>query len=105
MDDEAGRIEQIAPLASKLLHETERLRRDVARLHQRIEPFEGEPVIPDPEFPPERPATVSKVIEMIAAARRGIIACERDLSAIRSAMDTIEKDAVSRADMKPFIRR
>ena len=102
-------VSRIADAAEKLLFETERLRRDVARLSGRIEPFEGEPRIPDP-MPGEKPlfdknSDLRDAVIVIETARKFILACEHELSAIRGRMDAIEADAVSRDEMKPWLKR
>ena len=89
------------------MHQTERLRRDVARLHGRIEPFKGEVPLPERMFPdaPRLKWPVRDALNMLQEARDCIIACERDLSAIRGKIDGIEADAISREEMKPWLKR
>ncbi|MBT9288442.1 hypothetical protein [Prosthecodimorpha staleyi] len=101
----AQAVERLADAAEKLLFETERLRRDIMRLRQRIEPFDGERAIPEPikvEF--GKRWTAAEALDMIGAARKAIAGHEIDLGAIRSLMDTIEKDAYSREELKPWLK-
>lgn len=97
-------VARVATAAEKLLHETERLRRDVAMLSGRIEPFDGEPKLPA-YFPERMPLrNLKDALWIIEQARREIEGCERHLSSIRGAMDVIVSDAMLRDEMKPFIK-
>jgi hypothetical protein len=99
-------LNRLADAAEKLLRETERLRRDVRALNGRIEKFE------DDQFNPElsaAPVTRTKwnavdALNVIEQARQNILNSEYEISAIRSRVDTIEGDVVSREDMKPWIK-
>ncbi|MFG1184388.1 hypothetical protein [Xanthobacter aminoxidans] len=108
-DELQRNVSRIADAAEKLLFETERLRRDVARLAGRIEPFEGEPQIPEP--PPfvtplfTKKSDLRDAVIVIDTARKFIVACEHELSAIRGRMDAIEADAISRDEMKPWLKK
>jgi hypothetical protein len=105
MSDLRADVRRLADAAEKLLHETERLRRDVAILHGRIQPFTGEVPLPEPEFTrQELKWPVRDAINLISRARGSILACEQDLSAIRARMDSIESDAISREEMKPWLK-
>jgi hypothetical protein len=99
-------VEQLATAAEKLLHETQRLRRDVANLNNRIAAFEGS-VTPFEEIPPPPRKTWKALdaLNMIEQSRTNILNCEHELSAIRARIDAIESDAISREEMKPWIKR
>jgi hypothetical protein len=99
-------VGQLVHLASKTLLETQRLRRDIAQLNARIEPVQGTLIPSEPEHVPETRNSypIPFALDIFARARDHLLACERELSAIRSRIDVIESDAVSREDMKPWIR-
>ena len=98
-------VKRLAELAAKTLHETERLRRDVATLHGRIQPFEGEIPLPQPDFPEIRAKwPIPAALNMFERARASLLGCERELSAIRARMDSIERDAIARDELKPWLR-
>ena len=99
-------IERIAVAAEKLLLETSRLRRDVDALNKRIEPVEGLPSADGSDKPIKLTKRgVIDSLNMIEMARATVLNCERDLSAIRGRIDAIESDAISRDEMKPWIKR
>jgi hypothetical protein len=82
---------------------TERLRRDVAKLHGRIQPFDGEIPLPEPDIPEVRAKwPIPDALNMIERARASLLGCERELAAIRARIDSIERDAISR--MKRALR-
>src|SRR5262249_46280383 len=101
-------VAHLCSAAEKLLRETERLRRDVARLNQRIQPIEkvdgrGEAWVE--EWKPERKVWKAvDALNLINTARTHILNCEHELSAIRPRIDAIENDAISREEMKPWIK-
>jgi hypothetical protein len=98
-------VKRLAELAAKTFHETERLRRDVARLCGRIQPFEGEIPLPEPDFPDFRPKwPIPDALNMFERARASLLGCERELSAIRARIDSIERDAIPRDELKPWLR-
>lgn len=99
-------VARLAELAPKVLHETERLRRDVARLHMRIEAIDPEaPLSKAPEFAPPRTRwPVRDALNMFQQARDLILACEQHLSAIRGRMDMIESSATSREEWKRYLK-
>jgi hypothetical protein len=104
-DDTKVSLARLCTAAEKLLRETERLRRDVIGLNQRVQPI-GD--ISDVAWVEEAPADrrVWKAVDalnMIMAASNHILNCEHELSAIRARIDTIERDAISREEMKPWI--
>lgn len=101
--------EQVSRLAdgvAKLTAEVERLRRDIAGLHARIEPFEGEVVAQLPWEEPPAPRTRNLMDELsrLQSARGKIESCERHLNAMRSKIDEIANDSLSRDEMKPWLR-
>lgn len=97
-------VTSIAKATEKLLFETERLHRDVVKLCGRIEPFENEQKFTDPS-PSTAQVTLPEVFGNIIAACNSIRACEYHLSSIRGRIDAIESDAVSREEMKPWLKR
>jgi len=96
-------VARIADTADKLYKETMRLRRDVRTLWGRIEPFEGLPEIPEPVLDDFRHRNLKEALDTLAAAAKSVRDAEYDLSTIRSRMDEIAADAISREDMKPYI--
>jgi len=77
-DEELHRnVTTICNTAQKLLHETQRLRRDIKILYKRIEPFEGEEIGGDP-IPTTVPKNLRDAVEMISRARDGIRMAELD---------------------------
>ena len=106
-DDTKVSVTRLCTAAEKLLQETERLRRDVVGLNHRVQPVEdtgpGEAWVE--QTPAER--RVWKAVDalnLIMEARTNILNCEHELSAIRARIDTIERDAISREELKPWIR-
>ena len=88
--------------AEKLLYEVGRLRRDVEKLHTRVDPFENER-----EFSPIKAEPIQSLAESLNAlvdARNSVQGAEYHLAAIRAAMDGIAKDAISREEMKPYLK-
>ena len=99
-------VRKLTAVAEKLLHETERLRRDVAMLNARVQPIEGgEPPFGDSPPIPKVKWLVPDALNMIDMARANILNCEYELSAIRARMDNIASDALSRDEMKPWIKK
>jgi hypothetical protein len=99
-------LERLTVAAEKLYFETERLCRDVEALNKRIEPLPGEVRIGQ-----KAPLPYSRIkwhavdaLNVIDMARTHIVNCEHDLSAIRARIDVIESDALSRAEMKRWIK-
>lgn len=104
MDVKEG-VARLIRAAEKLLSEVSRLQHDVSVLNGRIEKYEDE--IVSSWRPTPRPQTTWNIVDalnMIESARVGIRNCEYDLSAIRGRIDAIEKDAISREEMKPWIK-
>jgi hypothetical protein len=106
-DDTKVSVARLCTAAEKLLQETERLRRDVSGLNQRVQPIEHS--VPGEDWveqtPPERRVwRAVDALNIIMEARTNILNCEHELSAIRARIDTIERDAISREEMKPRIR-
>lgn len=103
MDAKEG-VARLVSAAEKLLMETSRLKRDVETLSGRIQKFDDE-IIPWQEpISPRKAWNIVDALNMIDEARISIRNSEYDLSAIRGRMDAIESDAISRAEMKPFIK-
>jgi hypothetical protein len=101
-------VTKLTAVAEKLLRETERLRNDVARLNARIEPIDGHENRFDDRQPPPSPVVrwpVPAALNMIDSARQGILNCEHELSAIRARIDNIAEDAISREELKPWIKK
>jgi hypothetical protein len=81
MSEALDAVKSLTAVAEKLLHETERLRGDVARLNARLQPVEGEEdgyVEPPPPARAKWP--VPEALNMIDQARRNILNCEHELS-------------------------
>jgi hypothetical protein len=89
---------------NKLVYEVARLRTDIARLHSRIEPFEGEVRRPDPLPADMKFRTFLEALDGIADARASIQSCEYHLSSIRGMLDGISSDAISREEMRPWLK-
>ena len=89
---------------AKILHETQRLRRDVVALANRIEPFvDKEPGIAG-TVETERFDSVPSVVDFLKGLRRSIVTSEFHLNAIRGRINEIAGNAVSRAEMKPWLK-
>lgn len=104
MDVKEG-VARLVGAAEKLLSEVSRLQHDVSVLNGRIEGYEDEitnPWRPTPN--PKKTWNIVDALNMIEAARVSIRNCEYDLNAIRGRMDAIESDAISREEMKPWIK-
>jgi len=98
-------VRRLVSVAEKLLRETERLRRDVKTLGDRIEAFDDEhPAIEPPEPDFKKRWRVIDALAIIEAAAHSIRNCEHDLFAVRARMDTIVNDAWSREDFKSYLR-
>lgn len=104
--EEADRkaIHQIMGTAEKLLHETQRLHRDVCRLLGRIEPFEDEPKLP--VWPDENVPIITLVeaFNVIEKARRTINNAEYGINRIDHFMNDIVNSPVRREEMKPYLK-
>lgn len=104
MDVKEG-VARLVAAAEKLTSEVSRLQHDVSVLNGRIEKFEDEAIRPWREFPrPRKSWNVVDALNTIEEARAHIRNCEYDLNAIRGRMDAIESDAVSREEMKPWLK-
>lgn len=97
-------VERIAIAVEKTLHETIRLRGDVLRLQGRIEPFLDEKRVVDLEPSSPKPRTLKDALDLIPHIRENIESCELHLNAIRGVMEGISKDAISRDEMKPWLK-
>lgn len=88
MRREPPTLATVAWLARELLRETQRLRKDVIALHDRIERRETNPSPVD--LPAEqREATLPEAVSVLRNARTLILACEHHLAAIRSQVDAL----------------
>jgi len=102
-ESDKANIRKIADNSEKLLKETYRLRADVLRLHGRIEPFDDEKHVIEFEHSFPKTRVLKDFLDEMTVSLRNLKEVEYDLSAIRSFLDTVSKDAVSREDWKPFI--
>ena len=105
MSEVHDQIARLADGVTKLTGEIQRLRRDIASLHARIEPFEGEVRQAMPLEEPTAPRTRSLMDELarLQLARGTIESCERHLNAMRAKVDEIANDSLSREEMKPWL--
>lgn len=92
----------VIALIEKLTSEVARLGRDVLILRDRIIPHDDERLPPVWSPPPIK--TDKDLLERIADTREQIHNCEYHLSAIRGGMDAIVSDAISREEMKPYLK-
>jgi uncharacterized coiled-coil protein SlyX len=98
-------LQKIADVAGKLLYEVERLRRDVARLHGRIQNFEGEPPLSNPPpYVEPRFMTLQDALDALADARRGIAGAEQQLAKMSNKLDQIASQSISREEMRPWLK-
>ncbi|MER8925807.1 hypothetical protein [Mesorhizobium sp. M0859] len=104
MSDLHDLVGRIAASAEKLLNEVARLRRDVARLHGKIEAFDKAPQIVDPEPVRRKLRNLNEALATIEAARKGIENSERAMNVIESRINEIAVDAISRSEMKPWLK-
>lgn len=103
MDAKEG-VARLVAAAEKLLMETARLARDVETLNGRIQKFDDEIVPGKVLSVPRKAWNIGDALNMIEEARTRIRNCEYELTTIRGRMDAIESDAISRDEMKPFIK-
>lgn len=107
--------EDIAKAIDRLANEVVNLRRDTARLHARVSPeWSGrEPGYLDSmEFEPRnslyygkpKPVTEQEAWALIKAMRDQLRGVDYHMGAVRSHMDDICKDAISREEMKPYLK-
>ena len=99
-------IRQLSAGIDRLTAEVARLRRDIANLHSRIEPFEDEVPrqsesddVPLPKF-----RNLKDELDRLEGTRRTIRSCEFHLNAMRAKMDEISNDAISRDEIKPWLK-
>jgi prefoldin subunit 5 len=103
-DDTKVSVARLCTAAEKLARETERLRRDVVALNQRVQPIEGPGATWIEEPPAERKVWKAvDALNLIVAASANIL--KHELSAIRARIDAIERHAISREEMKPWIKQ
>jgi hypothetical protein len=106
-NDTALSVKRLADTAEKLLLETRRLRRDIVNLNNRIVPFANTKDIAELDEPlgfGRKNWRAVDALNVIEQARKNILNCEHELSAIRARADAIESDAISREEMKPWIK-
>lgn len=99
---------KVADAAERLIREVARLRGDIARLLDRIEPFEDEKTrLADiSRFGDvEKAKSLPDALKMLTDARREIRNAEYDLNAIRSRMDEVANDTMLRDEIKPHLKR
>jgi hypothetical protein len=101
----ADDVRRLADAAEKLLSETLRLRRDVAVIHGRIEPFDDEKEITLPAVPVRVRWRVVDALDVIEAARESIRNCEIDLSVCRAKLDEILDNEARRDEIRPHIKK
>lgn len=91
-------------LMERILAETDRLRRDVVALANRIEPFEDQApgMAGTPE--PLRLREHDQVIDFLKGLRRSLVTSEYHLNAIRGRIEEIASDAMLRDELKPWIK-
>jgi len=89
-----------------LLTEVERLRRDIAALYEKIEPFAKLPEWSRETHRQRRPDVIddAQVEREIREIRRSILSCEHDFSLAVSLLKDIAEHAPSREAMKPYIK-
>jgi ABC-type transporter Mla subunit MlaD len=98
----------VVDAAERLIREIARLRSDIARLLDRLEPFEEEKTrLADiARFGEvETAKTLPDALKMLTDARREIKNAEYDLNAIRARMDEVANDTMSRDEIKPYLKR
>src|SRR5438132_1122053 len=91
-----------------ILIEIERLRREFVALNHCVQPIEEQGPGAARIEEPQAERKVWKAVDalnLIVAARANIINSEHELSAIRARIDAIERDAISREEMKPWIKQ
>jgi hypothetical protein len=98
-DETKVSLKRLCTAAEKLLQETERLRRDVLGLNQRVQPI-GD-MGTDKGWIEQPPAErkVWKAVDalnLINETRTNILNCEHELSAIRARIDAIELQSLGR---------
>lgn len=99
-------IAKLSAGVDKLTFEVERLRRDIAGLHNRIEPFEGEvpATMPYHDLPQQKTRNLFEELDRIQQARFAIETSERHIGAMRSKLDEIANNAILRDELKPWIK-
>src|SRR5258708_39300501 len=97
-DDTKVSVARLCTAAEKLLQETERLRRDVSGLNQRVQPIEHS--VPGEDWveqtPPERRGLRGGgAPKIIIEGRTKILNCQHQLSATRAPKENLQQDANS----------
>ncbi|MBO6755962.1 MAG: hypothetical protein JJ902_06515 [Roseibium sp.] len=91
----------------KLNREVSNLRVDVVNLSKRIEPFEGEKdfkYIDESFFQETRPRDFQQCLELIRTVRAAVREAEGYTRFAASRMEGISADAISREEMKPWLK-
>lgn len=98
-------LESIADELEKLIRHTVSLDANIARLAARIQPFDGERVTERYLSKRKRPdeLTLRSLWNLVVDADEHIRGAELDLSRIRSYVDSVFSDAVTREEMKEWI--
>lgn len=100
---------QLFEALETLCKHVDQLSKDVRRLSDRIEPFDGET---EPQSRPwlqavrgrAKTPTVKAFYEILKQAERQLQAAEFDVNAIRAKLTEISDDVLSREDIKPFLK-
>jgi phage shock protein A len=99
-----GPDEDARLLLSKLHQEAARLRADVVRLAERIEPFDDTPPPYVSDAPPATIRSNTDIVGLLTELRNEMRTSEHHLSAIRGRIDEIAADAILRDELKPWIK-
>ena len=100
-------IENVSHEATKLCRYVDSLAKSVARLADRIQPYDG-------EAPPEigvfltessvkRTSTLADLVKIIAAADRRLEEIEHCAKFVKAQMDQISNDSWLRDDLRPYL--
>jgi prefoldin subunit 5 len=104
---EPATIESVAQTLDRLLRHVEALDRDMQNLTDRIVPYDDQkPTFVSRGWLDPRPTEINleTLYEKIRQADRHIQNIERDFSAVRSTIDSLDKDAILRDELKPYLR-
>lgn len=105
MDDAEKRLFERSVIAvERLAREVPRLRSDVERLNNRIEPFEDEPDYQPVSYAMPKPKTFRDVLDNFERVRRDVEECESIIRRMGARMEQIRDDAWSRNDMKQWLK-
>ena len=109
MSKSRGDVGRLSDLSQRLLAETERLRRDVSRLYEAVNPLGLSPMVAKDGWAweaaaPPKVRSVDDAIDLLARACESVFSCERDLSTVRGRLDNIASDPDLRSLMKSLRR-